>query len=401
MRTRLQQSALIAASCAVAVLLAACGGNDDDKSDGGSSEASSDEPITIGLATAKTGLLKSYDGPADAGAKLAVEDINAQGGVMGRKLKLVSADTQSDKAQGAVATDQVISDGADYVVVSCDFDYGAPSAIAAVEQDKIAMSSCAGSPKFDVAGLGPLAYTMGTSAHSEGEFLGQYAYNIKKWRNAYVLFDTFDQYNKAICDGFRSEFKGLGGKIVGEDTFRNEDPSLAAQVTRYRAANADPAFIFICSSVPGGVTAIRSLRSGGIDTPVLTDDAMDGDYWLDAIPDLSDVYLATYASIFGDDPNDKVNKFVDDFKALTGGPPDTSHAVTGYSVVEALARATEEAGSTDTEAVKKALDSFDDEDLLAGPTTYTPDTHINTARPMVILEIQDGKPRYLETFKPE
>lgn len=359
--------------------------------------AQSSDPIIIGLATAKTGIMASYDGPADAGAKLAVADINANGGVLGRQLQLVSADTQSDVAQGAVAAAQVIEEGAQFVIVSCDFDQGAPATVAATGANRIAFSTCAASPKFDVAGLGPLAYTMATAAPAEGKLLAQFAYKQQNWRKAYVLFDTLDEYNNSICAGFKEEWSQLGGTLTGEDTFVNSDASIAAQVTRFKSTGAESEFIFMCSSVPGGVTAIRQLRAAGVDTPIVTDDAMDGNYWLDAVPNLNNVYLATYASIFGDDANPKVNQFVEDYKKLAGAHPDTSHAATGYSVIEALALAIEQAGSTDTEKVQEKLNSFKDVPLLVGPTSFSADSHINS-RSMAILHIQDGAPRFYMNF---
>ena len=89
-----------------------------------------DKPIVIGFATATTGWIAPYDNGVKA-AEMAIEEINAKGGLLGRKLVSVYSDTKSDRAQGAKAGLDVIQKGADLVVVTCDYDMGAPAGLAA------------------------------------------------------------------------------------------------------------------------------------------------------------------------------------------------------------------------------------------------------------------------------
>jgi branched-chain amino acid transport system substrate-binding protein len=89
-----------------------------------------DKPIVIGFATAATGWVAPYDNGVK-GAEIAIEEINAKGGLLGRKLVSVYSDTKSDRAQGAKAGVDVIQKGADLVVVTCDYDMGAPAGLEA------------------------------------------------------------------------------------------------------------------------------------------------------------------------------------------------------------------------------------------------------------------------------
>ncbi len=97
------------------------------------------------------------------------------------------------------------------------------------------------------------------------------------------------------------------------------------------------------------------------------------------------------ASVFGSDPRPAMLDFMKKFEAKYAARPITSHAVTGYSVIEAWTRAVEKAGTLEADKVRDALQQFNKEPLLAGPTTFTPDAHINMQRDLVLMEVKDGK----------
>jgi branched-chain amino acid transport system substrate-binding protein len=96
--------------------------------------------------------------------------------------------------------------------------------------------------------------------------------------------------------------------------------------------------------------------------------------------------------VFGNDSRPLVKEFMDKFGKKFGKPPVTSHAMTGYSVIQGWSRAVEKAKTFDTDPVREALQTFVDEPLLAGPTTFTKDTHINMQRDLILLEVKAGKP---------
>jgi len=128
--------------------------------------AAADEVI-IGAAIAQSGVVAPYDeGPAQA-MEVAVEEINAKGGILGKQLKIIYADTKSDIAYGATAAQEVIDKGAQMVVVTCDYDFGSAAASVADSTGLIAFSTCAGDPKFGPSGIGPNAFTMATGAPAE------------------------------------------------------------------------------------------------------------------------------------------------------------------------------------------------------------------------------------------
>jgi branched-chain amino acid transport system substrate-binding protein len=130
--------------------------------------------------------------------------------------------------------------------------------------------------------------------------------------------------------------------------------------------------------------------------------AMDGTYWLNAVPDLSEFYYPAAASIYGDDPNPKVNEFVKEFTKAEGERPETAYALFGPAIVELFKTAVERAGgSTEGTALSDQLNKFKKVPTLVGATTYTPEIHIALDRPMLVMQIQNGKPSYLETWQVE
>jgi branched-chain amino acid transport system substrate-binding protein len=394
------------AGCLFAVLvLVACG--DDDSSDGGSGDGAASQntaddgkgPIVIGGALAKTGFMSAFDVPVSQGAELAIADINANGGVLGRDLKIAYSDTKTDQAQGATAAQEVIDKGAAMVIASCDYDFGGPPARVAVEKGLLAFA-CAASPKFGKQGVGDLAFSISSGTPTEGAMMAEFAYNQLKKRNAYLLEDTGLEYSKAFCQYFRERFEELGGKIAGEDSFANDDASISSQVNNLSDSSAD--VIAYCSYPPGGAAGLRQIRGAGIDLPIVADTAFDGNYWLDAVPDLSDFYYPTAGSIFGDDPEEKWQEFVSKYKEKTGkDPSNASYPGSGYSIVQGWAAAVEEAGTLDSEKVKAVIEGWQEQELQNGATTYGPEQHMALGRPMAVMEIQNGKNQFVERFAAE
>jgi branched-chain amino acid transport system substrate-binding protein len=394
---------VIAAIALIALILglAACGSGSGDDSSGDSTEASSDEPLTLGFAIGKTGFMEPFDVPAQTSANFAIEDINAEGGIDGRQVETVTADMKSKPELAGDAATKVIDDGADIVVTSCDFDQGSPAAVVAQDQNKLAYSTCAASIAFGPQGIGPLAFTMGTAGSGEGAAMAEWAYEDKDWRSAYTLLDDTIQFTKESVFGFEETWKRLGGDLVGSDTWKQTDQSIASQINTIKGLNPQPDFIYISSYMPGEASAVKQIRAAGIDLPLLGDEDLDGDYWKEAVPGLSDVYYSTYASIYGDDPDDKVNELVDRYKQESGNLPDTSAFLTGYAMVQAIKNAVEGAdGSTDGQALADQLQTFDNEDLLL-PTTYDDEFHITLSRTLRIMQIQDGKTSFVDEWTPK
>ncbi|MGH6719510.1 MAG: ABC transporter substrate-binding protein [Alphaproteobacteria bacterium] len=360
------------------------------------------DEVVLGFAVAQSGWMAAYDGPPLNGAVLAIEEFNAQGGILGKPIRAVVADTKTDTVEGAKAAAEVIDQGAQFMAVSCDYDMGAPAATVANDHGMIAISFCASDAKMGVQGIGPYVFSLEIFGQGEGAVAAAYAWK-RGWRKAYALLDASIEYNKSVCDGFLEYWAKLGGEVVGADTFMQEDPSIASQITRYKeaaAANGEPEVLALCSYVPGATSAIRQIRAAGINAAILGGDSMDGDYWVEGVPGLNDHYAVTFGSKWGDDPDANINAFFDRYRARFG-EPESSFPLNGYSFVQAIKTAAERAGSLETAAVLAELNKFTKEPLLWGATTYTPEIHIDLIHPMTVVQIQNGKGSFADRITVE
>jgi branched-chain amino acid transport system substrate-binding protein len=356
-----------------------------------SAARAADNSIMIGEAIAKSGWMEPYDYSARM-ADFAIDDINAKGGLLGRQIRTSVIDTKTDPSESARAGASLASDGADLVIVSCDYDQGAPAALAATSAGKLAISLCAGDPKMGVQGIGKLAFTAATAGQAQGATNAAWAHDKKGFRTAYVLTDTKIEYSKSVCKGFEWQWaKYSDSKVLGSDTFKNDDPTIASQISRIKALPQKPDAIALCSFMPGAASALRQMRAAGIDQPIFLPTGSDGTYWFASVPGITDVYLPAPVLAGGNDPNPEVNKLVDRYRAKFGEPPATSYVLSGYALIEMWADAVNKAGTTDAERVATALETFKDHPTVTGPVSFSPELHIQNKARFLMLGVKDGK----------
>lgn len=379
---RLATAALFAASTALPALAA------DDK-------------IVVGFATAESGFMEAYDKPASDAAMIRIDEINAAGGLLGKQLEVVKADTKSDRAEGAKAGLSVLDEGADLVIVSCDYDFGSPAALAAEAAGKVSFFLCAESVKAGIQGVGPHSFSASVLSNVQGATMAEWAFEKKGAKNFYELLDTWTEYNKGICQGFdwmMPKLEAKGAKLVGKDTFKNDDASIAAQISRIKALPEEPDAIMLCTMMPGAVSAIKQIRAAGINSMILNGSGVDGSYWLSAVPDLSNFYVPVQGSIYGDDPNPDVQKFNEVYKEKTGSDPSSQYVYPGYVLIDVWAKAVERAGTVDADAVVAELEKMKDEPTLFGPRTFTPELHHQNQARYEISEVENGKPHIVDEW---
>jgi branched-chain amino acid transport system substrate-binding protein len=367
----------------------------------GSPVASAADDIVIGLAVAQSGPVAGYDDNGTKMAQVFIDDINAKGGVLGRKLRAVYADTKSDRAEGAKAGQEVLRQHADVVIGTCDYDYGAPALLQAQNAGKISIFLCASDAKAGIAGVGPLSFTAGLAAQLEGATLAEWGYEKKGFRNGYVLLDDSVEYTKSVCSGFDWMFPKKGGAIVGRDTFKNGDASVATQVTRLLAAISEKKVdaIMFCSYLPGGASAIRQIRAAGINLPILASTTFDGTYWLDGVPDLTNFYVASQASVYGDEPRPEVAALIERYKAKFKDGPVTQYAFPIYAFLQLWSNAVEKAGTIDAAKVVAVLNTFHDEPTVLGPRSFTAKLHIQDQSPLFVVSISNRAGKVVDNWR--
>ncbi len=391
---------------AVAALIAACGGGDsDDSGDSGSGNAaSSGEPIKIGMAIANSGPIAPYDVEAGEAARLRAKQINADGGINGRKLEMVVKDTRSDKATASNVATELAADGAVAIIASCDFDYGSPAAISANAAQVPGISMCASDPKFaDLTTIGDFAFTMGVGSDVEGASNAEWASEEKDWKSVYILQDESIEYTKALGRYFKARWDGLGGEVVGEDSFPGgENVNVRAQAAKIRSEGADADFIYLPSWNPGAATAIRQLRAAGVDKPILGPAALDSSAFEEITGPVNDVYFSPYACYVyctgQDDPG--LKEFADAFEAEYGKPPSSSYNLAGYNLVSALAAAIEQTDEVDGTAIRDQLQQLPEIETPTGMQQFfSPTCHKPIKPTLAYVEAVKGKLRYVGSYQ--
>ena len=352
------------------------------------------KPIVIGWAADGNGAMAPFDQPALAAAKLRVNLLNSRGGVGGRKLQIITCDTQGNKPAIAKACAlKLIGQGADIIFTTCDVDFAAPVVQEAINRGILAVAPCIGTDQMGpkrFGAKGALAFSFGNVAQDEGSAMAQYAWG-RGWRTASLATDNVIVYFKNIVQAFKARWLQLGGKVVDEETY--QDPTFGGNnvqnaVSRLNDHKAD----VIVTSTAGAYGAlgpmVTGLRTLGNNTPILNSWAGDGTYWLPKSPQVTNYYFVTYASSFGNDPNAAINKLAKQVHAATGGFVTGPAAIDG--VVTAIRRA---GGSTNGAALAAQMVKFKKVPTLSGLVSFSPQLHSVYGRQYRVMEINNNVPK--------
>jgi branched-chain amino acid transport system substrate-binding protein len=382
----------------ISSLILSVGGLSACSSDGDTAALDCAEPILIGAAMAQTGFMAPFDAPALATAQIAVDKINAAGGISGCQVVLEAVDTETNPDKGQQIATDLVAKGAKMLLVTCDYDINAKSSQVANDAGVLVVAPCVGSTAMGPDNGLDLGYSMGSAVPGEAAIMAEYAY--ENLGQTVTLFkDMSIAYTTSQCDAFETRFKELGGTVKSTQQFSQTQAGALDKPVTAQVANAKKdaaAVIALCSYPGGGAQALAAIRNAGVNTPVISGFGLDGAFWLGAVPNLSNFYTVTYASVFGDDPNPKVVELLAAYKEKTGQDAATGGLITGASTIEAFKLAIERAGSVDGAALAAEFNKFNNEDLTAGPTSFSKDLHVNVTRPMAVITVEGGKHKFIE-----
>jgi branched-chain amino acid transport system substrate-binding protein len=363
-----------------------------------SGEAPSGEPILIGLSTAQTGILAPYDLQASQLFEMRIEQINAEGGVLGRPLETQWIDTKSDQPQAATNAEELIGNGAVVIIATCDFDYSFPAIQAAGSANVPGIALCASSPKVATPAIvGPYGGSMGLGSDAEGVAMAEWLVENKpELKRAYVFRDDSLEYSKATADYFKARWLELGGEVCGEDTFvGGADLDLSSQITRLRSAVDGCDFIYDGSWQPYGSQLLRAIRDAGMDTWVVTNASVNGTLVTEvAGNDVSNFLALGFACLptyCEGTQSQSVVDIADQFQAEYGEPLGNHYALPGYALADAVVAAIEAAGSTEGPAIAEALFSGQVKiDYFGTPMAFTENCHRPQPAGYSVEEFQNG-----------
>lgn len=358
--------------------------------EGGGGSPSGAEPIRIGHFASLTGDTATFGQSADAGIRLAIEEINAAGGVLGRPLVLISEDDRSITEEARTAAQKLIQ--RDGVVALLGEVASSRSLAAAPEAQR------AGIPMITPASTNPKVTEVGDYVFRtcfidpfQGAVMARFAFEDLGARRVAILSDFKQDYSVGLAEFFRKTFRELGGEIVADERYTSGDIEFRAQLTTIRGARPDAVF------VPGYYTEVgliaKQARELGIDVPLLGGDGWDSAKTLEIGGDAVEGYYFSnhYAA---DSDNPRVQAFVRRFEERHGSRPDAMAAL-GYDAAGILADAIRRAGTTDGPALRDAIAATRDYEGVTGRITIDADR--NARKDAVVLKIEGGRFRFFRT----
>jgi branched-chain amino acid transport system substrate-binding protein len=351
------------------------------------------QKIEIGFFGALTGPQATFALSGRNGARLAIDQLNAAGGVLGKKLDLLVEDDHNDPSEAASAVSKLIT--RDHVVALIGENASSRSLAAApIAQNYQVPMVSPSSTNVEVTKKGDYIFRVCFIDSYQGKAVATFAWQTLQAKTAALLVDAKSDYSVGLADAFRAAFTSLGGRIVAEVKYAEGDSDFSAQLTAIQSAAPDAVMI------PGYYTdaglIARQARSLGMKAILLGADGWDS-------PKLAEIggaavegsYLSNHYSV--DDPSPAVRTFVEDYRKIFGTAPD-SIAALSYDAARLIADAMKRAGSTEGKRVRDALASTADFPGVTGMITMDADR--NPVKPAVILKVERGKFRYAATIPP-
>jgi branched-chain amino acid transport system substrate-binding protein len=357
------------------------------------------EPIKIGGVYNVTGGMSSIDAPGLNGMKLAAKQINEAGGLLGQPVEIVAIDGKTDQTTLTNAVSEMIN--VHHVVAMG----GLNDSTYALAAGPIAQQ--AGVP-FVTAGA-----TLPTLPEQVGDYffmtpfgddvqayaVAEFAMNDLNAKTAWMLVDQAYDFTTALASFFKERFTALGGEIVLEDEYQSGDTDFSAQIARLKALDPQPDVLFV-SAIPNeaGITT-KQIREAGLAQPILSGDGFDtpliGEV---AGENADDVYYSTHASLENPDP--KVQNFVQAYEAEYGRAPENAFAALGYDMMRQIADAIERAGSAEPQAIRDALAETQGFQGVTGVISYEPGQR-KPNKSVTIIQVQDGVYSFVTEVTPQ
>jgi branched-chain amino acid transport system substrate-binding protein len=355
--------------------------------------------IKIGEFASLTGKEANFGNSSHEGTLLAIEEVNAGGGVLGRKLELITEDDLTKAGEPATVVNKLIARDGVVAVLGEVASSRSLEAAPICQQNRIPMiSPSSTNPK--VTETGDYIFRVCFIDPFQGTVMANFASKKLQAKKVAVFTDVKSDYSKGLAKFFKESFVSLGGQVVIELDFNGGDKDFKAQLTSIKSANPDAVF------VPGYYTDAALIciqaKQLGLKIPLFGGDGWEGE---DLIKIGQDAVEGHYFSTHyhPDVGSAKSTAFVEAYKkrwkGQDGSPklPDAMAAL-GYDSAMILVDAMRRSGSTEGPKVRDALAATKDFDAVTGRITIN--AQRDATKSAVILQIKGGKFRYVETISP-
>ncbi len=374
------------------ILLTSCSKKSDQSFSNKAHE--SEDSILVGEVSSLTGSEATYGMSAHQGILLAVQEVNLRGGIQGKKIKMVSLDSQGKADESARAISKLITLPGMSSIITGVISSNALAMTPIAQDQKIPfIATISTHPK--VTEQGNYIFRVCLMDSFQGIVMAKFAFDTLGVKKVAIFRDLKSDYSAALAESFIATFQKAGGEIVIHQTYSAGDIDFKAQLTAIRAKQ--PSLLYL----PGYYTDVsliaRQARDLGLNIPLAGGDGWDSSKLREiggkALQ--GSYYSASYSY---QNPSPLLKEFLSSYKKMYGILPD-GLAVTGYEGMQVLISALKSAQSLNPEGIRSALAKLSDLTTVTGKISF--DSSRNAIRSAVILEIKkDGDAEYRATVAP-
>jgi branched-chain amino acid transport system substrate-binding protein len=389
MRFRVLTAFAAAAAFAASIAFVAC-----SKGGSGSGGAAAND-ILIGEYGSLTGGIATFGISTRDGSTQAFDEINAAGGILGRKIKLLTEDDQSKPEEvGTVVTKLITQNHVTSMLGHVASSYSLAAAPICQKNGIPMITPSSTNPR--VTQVGDYVFRVCFMDDFQGAVMSKFAADTLKAKRVAILVDIRNDYSVGLKDVFTAQFTKRGGTIVATQSFSQGDSDFHAQLTQIKAAN--PEAIYVPAYYTEVGTIARQAKELGLTVPLLGGDGWDSPkLWEIGGEALNGCYFSDHYST--DDPSPLVQKFVAEYKRRYNNQLPDALAALAYDAAKILADAMTRANSTEGAKVRDAIAATKDYVGVTGKISIGPDR--NAIKPAVVLKVENGKYVFVETISPE
>lgn len=383
---------ILAALMALAMLGAFSGCS--NTGDGGSVSGGSDsDTIRIGGLAPLTGDAASYGVAVNNAIQMAVEDINANGGIDGKQIEYIYYDEKGDTTEATNAYNKLVQDDKVVAIIG-DVTTKPTLAVAQTSQQDNIPIITATATAAEVTLTGPNIFRACFTDPFQGELMASYASEKLGATKVAVLSDMADDYSSGIAEAFVAKAEELGMQVVADEKYQDGDVDFKSQLTNIKGQNPDVLFL------PVYYEDLRLISAQAKEVGV-TAQLCGADGWDSVLTDNFDssvlnggVFCSQYST---ESTDERVQSFISAYKEKYEMDPNM-FAVLAYDATNMMAQAISDAGSTDSQAIIDAMAALE-YDGLTGRMTFDEDR--NPQKSAVIVSIQDNAYKFVENYDPE
>lgn len=377
------------ASTMLAGVLAGCNSDEGTTSTEGGN-ATEGDTIKIGANLELSGNVASYGSSIGDGVDLAVEEINAAGGINGKTIELIKVDNKSENAEATTAAIRLAEQEKVVAMIAPATSGNAVATVQIANKYKVPMVTASGTaPNVTENADGSInEYAFRTCFIDpfQGTVAANFATNDLGAKNVAIYADNSSDYAKGLAASFKETIEANGGTVVIEQAYVGKDVDFKSTLTNIKSANPD--FVFIPGYYEEVGLIVKQARELGITAPLMGADGWDSPTLVElaGADALNNTFITNHYS--SEDPDAKIQEFVKAFDAKYSKAPNAFHAL-GYDTMYYLKDAIERVdGEITGEAIKDALAATTDLGLITG--TFSVDEKHNPVKSATVLEFQDG-----------